>query len=120
MSPRDALPKESRASTVQHGQLTAENLSLEVGEVSFVYRRFGNEQTAAPALVLLQHFRGNLDNWDPALVDRLAQDREVILLDNRGVGGSTGVVPESVTTMARGCDGSSGRVPDSSGASARL
>jgi pimeloyl-ACP methyl ester carboxylesterase len=90
-----------RLSTVQDGQLTAENLSLEVGEVSFAYRRFGNEQTAAPALVMLQHFRGNLDNWDPALVDRLAQDREVILLDNRGVGGSTGVVPENVTTMAR-------------------
>ena len=50
---------------------------------------------------MLQHFRGNLDNWDPALVDRLAQDREVILVDNRGVGGSTGVVPENVTAMAR-------------------
>jgi pimeloyl-ACP methyl ester carboxylesterase len=50
---------------------------------------------------MLQHFRGNLDSWDPALVDRLAQDREVILLDNRGVGGSTGVVPEDVTAMAR-------------------
>jgi hypothetical protein len=52
-------------------------------------------------MVMLQHFRGNLDSWDPALVDRLAQDREVILLDNRGVGGSTGVVPEDVTAMAR-------------------
>ena len=49
--------------------------------MSFVYRRFGNPQTAAPALVMLQHFRGNLDSLDPALVDRLAQDREVILLD---------------------------------------
>jgi pimeloyl-ACP methyl ester carboxylesterase len=83
------------------GQLTAENLSLEVGGVAFVYRRFGAEHTAAPPLVMLQHFRGNLDNWDPALVDRLAQDREIILVDNRGVGGSTGVVPENVTTMAR-------------------
>ena len=101
MSTPDALSKESLVSTVQDGQLTAENLSLEVGEVSFAYRRFGNEQTAGPALVMLQHFRGNLDNWDPALVDRLAQDREVILLDNRGVGGSTGVVPENVTIMAR-------------------
>jgi pimeloyl-ACP methyl ester carboxylesterase len=51
--------------------------------------------------VMLQHFRGNLDSWDPALVDRLAQDREVILVNNRGVGGSTGVVPENVTAMAR-------------------
>src|SRR3954464_5873710 len=101
MSTRDALSEPSLVSKVQDGQLTAANLSLEVGEVSFVYRRFGNAHAAAPALVTLQHFRGNLDNWDPALVDRLALDREVILVDNRGVGGSTGVVPESVTPMAR-------------------
>ena len=101
MSTREALSEVSPVSRVEDGQLTAKNLSLEVGDVSFVYRRFGNAQTAASALVMLQHFRGNLDNWDPALVDRLAQDREVILVDNRGVGGSTGVVPENVTTMAR-------------------
>jgi pimeloyl-ACP methyl ester carboxylesterase len=88
-------------STVPDGQLTVENLSLEVGDVSFAYRRFGNGRAAAPPLVLLQHFRGNLDSWDPALVDRLAQDREVILVNNRGVGASTGVVPENVTIMAR-------------------
>jgi len=88
-------------STVPDGQLTVENLSLEVGDVSFVYRRFGNARAAAPALVMLQHFRGNLDDWDPALVDRLAEDREVILVNNRGVGGSTGAVPENVTAMAR-------------------
>ena len=49
----------------------------------------------------MQHFRGNLDNWDPALVDRLARDREVILLANSGVGASTGVVPDNVTDMTR-------------------
>src|SRR2546421_11897991 len=101
MTTPEALSQDSPVSTVSDGQLTAENLSLEVGDVSFVYRRFGNEETPAPALVMLQHFRGNLDSWDPALVDRLAQDREVILLDNRGVGASAGVVPENVTTMAR-------------------
>src|SRR4051812_39906438 len=101
MSTPQALSNGSPVSTVSDGQLTAENLAIEVGDVSFVYRRFGNEGTAAPALVMLQHFRGNLDSWDPALVDRLAQDREVILVDNRGVGGSTGVVPENVTAMAR-------------------
>jgi hypothetical protein len=26
--------------------------------------------------VMLQHFRGNLDNWDPALTDALAAKRE--------------------------------------------
>jgi hypothetical protein len=48
------LSNGSPVSTVSDGQLTAENLSLEVGDVLFVYRRFGNEETAAPALVMLQ------------------------------------------------------------------
>jgi pimeloyl-ACP methyl ester carboxylesterase len=51
--------------------------------------------------VCLQHFRGNLEFWDPILIDRIAQDREVILLANRGVGSSTGTVPDNVTDMAR-------------------
>ena len=82
-------------------ELTAENRSVEIDRESFVYRRFGNADTDAPPLVCLEHFRGNLDNWDPALVDRLARDREVILLANRGVGASTGVVPDNVTDMTR-------------------
>ena len=77
------------------------NRAAEVDGETFVYRRFGGDQTDAPALLCLQHFRGNLDNWDPALVDRLAEDREVILLDNRGVGSSTGTVPDNVPDMAR-------------------
>src|SRR3984893_4818734 len=96
-----AVSQEKLSPTAPDSQLTAENLSLEVGDDSFVYRRFGNEHTPGPALVMLQHFRGNLDSWDPALVDRLAHSREVILVNNRGVGGSTGIVPENVTTMAR-------------------
>ena len=83
------------------GQLSAENRSAEIEGATLVYRRFGNAEAAAPPLVCLQHFRGNLDNWDPALVDRLAADREVVLVDNRGVGGSTGAVPDNVPDMAR-------------------
>ena len=51
-------------------QLTEENRSVEVDGESFVYRRYGNTETDAPPLICLQHFRGNLDNWDPALVAR--------------------------------------------------
>lgn len=83
------------------GQLTAENRSVEVDGDWFVYRRFGNTQTDVPPLMFLQHFRGNLDFWDPTLVDRIARDREVVLLANRGVGASAGVVPDNVTDMAR-------------------
>jgi len=89
------------APTTRDGQLTAENRQLEVDGETFMYRRFGNDETGAPPLLCLQHFRGNLDNWDPALVDRLAEDRVVILLDNRGVGSSTGRVPDNVRWLRR-------------------
>jgi pimeloyl-ACP methyl ester carboxylesterase len=52
-------------------------------------------------VVFLQHFRGNLDNWDPALVDDIAAEREVILVDNRGVGLSTGTTPHTVKGLPR-------------------
>jgi pimeloyl-ACP methyl ester carboxylesterase len=53
-------------------------------------------------VVLLQHFRGNLDNWDPALIDALAADRRVVAFDNVGVGATTGTTPSSVQAMAHG------------------
>jgi pimeloyl-ACP methyl ester carboxylesterase len=80
---------------------TAPNLAVEATNgVTYAYRRLGDAPVGAPPLVLLQHFRGNLDNWDPALVDALASMREVILFDNAGVGGSTGRTPRTVTAMA--------------------
>jgi pimeloyl-ACP methyl ester carboxylesterase len=102
MTTTDELSRDTAACTTGPGsQLAAANQPIQIDGDTFVYRRFGNEQTDAPPLICLQHFRGNLDSWDPVLVDRLAQGREVILLDNRGVGGSTGIVPENVTDMAR-------------------
>ena len=84
------------------GQATAENLTVEAANgITYAYRRFGNADTDAPPLLFLQHFRGNLDNWDPLMVDKFAEHREVILLDNTGVGLSTGAVPRTVTEMAR-------------------
>ena len=66
--------------------------------IDYAYRETG---TGTPVLVLLQHFRGNLDNWDPALIDALASDRRVVTFDNAGVGGSTGTTPSTVAQMAR-------------------
>jgi pimeloyl-ACP methyl ester carboxylesterase len=65
--------------------------------IDYAYRDVGE---GTPPLVLLQHFRGNLDNWDPALIDALASDRRVVTFDNAGVGGSTGSTPGTVTQMA--------------------
>jgi pimeloyl-ACP methyl ester carboxylesterase len=67
---------------------TAETELVEAAGVDFAYRRLG--RPAGVPLVLLQHFRGNLDNWDPALTDALAAHREVLLVDYPGVGSSTG------------------------------
>ncbi len=68
--------------------------------IDYAYRDTGAGEGAVP-LVLLQHFRGNLDNWDPALVDALAARRRVVTFDNAGVGGSTGTTPDTIEPMAR-------------------
>jgi pimeloyl-ACP methyl ester carboxylesterase len=65
--------------------------------VDYAYREAG---AGTVPLVLLQHFRGNLDNWDPALIDLLASTRHVVTFDNTGVGGSAGTTPATVTQMA--------------------
>jgi pimeloyl-ACP methyl ester carboxylesterase len=68
--------------------------------IDYAYRDTGGGEGGVP-VVLLQHFRGNLDNWDPALIDALAPARRVITFDNAGVGGSTGTTPNTVEQMAR-------------------
>ena len=65
--------------------------------VEYAYRDLGEGDVP---LVLLQHFRGNLDNWDPALVDALASSRRVVAFDNAGVGATTGTTPNTIEAMA--------------------
>ena len=72
-------------------RVTADN------SIEYAYRDLGAGDVP---LVLLQHFRGNLDNWDPALVDALAADRRVITFDNVGVGATTGSTPSTIEAMA--------------------
>jgi pimeloyl-ACP methyl ester carboxylesterase len=74
-------------------RVTAEN------GIEYAYRDVGGGDVP---FVLLQHFRGNLDNWDPALIDALAADRRVIAFDNVGVGATTGRTPTTVEAMAHG------------------
>jgi pimeloyl-ACP methyl ester carboxylesterase len=72
-------------------RVTAENA------IEYAYRELGDGDLP---LVLLQHFRGNLDNWDPALIDDLAAERRVVPFDNVGVGATTGTTPNTVEAMA--------------------
>ena len=77
----------------------AENQVLSASNgVDYAYRTLGASD--ATTLVMLQHFRGNLDNWDPALIDALTNGRRVITFDNRGVAASSGTTPSTVAQMA--------------------
>ena len=85
--------------TVAATYVDAENQMLSASNgVDYAYRATGDAD-AAP-LVTLQHFRGNLDNWDPALIDALAHGRQVITFDNRGVAASSGRTPNTIAQMA--------------------
>ncbi|APG05933.1 alpha/beta hydrolase [Luteibacter rhizovicinus DSM 16549] len=77
---------------------SADNQYVEAGGVRYAYRRFG--KPGRTPLLCLQHFTGTLDNWDPAIVDAHAADREVILFENAGVGRSGGTVPSNIAGMA--------------------
>jgi pimeloyl-ACP methyl ester carboxylesterase len=80
----------------RHDTATTQFLETPVGR--FAYRRLGSE--SGVPLLLLQHFRGNMDSWDPAVVDGLSETRPLILLDARGIGGSSPPSPDNVAEMA--------------------
>ena len=67
--------------------------------IDYAFRDVGSGDVP---LILLQHFRGNLDSWDPALIDALAVHRRVITFDNVGVAATTGSTPNTVEAMAHG------------------
>uniref|UniRef100_A0A9E7ZXN5 Alpha/beta hydrolase n=1 Tax=Bosea sp. NBC_00436 TaxID=2969620 RepID=A0A9E7ZXN5_9HYPH len=71
---------------------------VEAGGVRFAYRRLGPE--AGIPLILLQHFTGTMDAWDPAVVNALAARRPVIAFNNAGIGTSSGETPDSVEQQA--------------------
>ncbi|MFL6163506.1 MAG: alpha/beta fold hydrolase [Jatrophihabitantaceae bacterium] len=76
----------------------AATLTVEVGGTPFAYREVG--PTTGVPVVFLHHFTASLDDWDPAVVDGIAAQRRVILVDLRGVGRSGGATPDSVEAMA--------------------
>ena len=86
----------SATATVSYTGASTQRVAAGNG-IEYAYRDPGAGD--AP-LVLLQHFRGNLDNWDPALVDALAADRRVVTFDNVGVGATTGRTPNTIEAMA--------------------
>jgi len=72
--------------------------SITAGDVTYAYRELGPK--GGIPVIFFVHLAANLDNWDPRIVDPIAMEHHVIAFDNRGVGASTGQVPDNVEAMA--------------------
>lgn len=85
----------------QSGALTSPTLSAKtkyatVNGRTLAYRIIGKGEP----LILCNRFRGILDSWDPAFIDKLAKIYKVILFDYTGVGLSTGELPLTMNEVA--------------------
>jgi pimeloyl-ACP methyl ester carboxylesterase len=76
----------------------APSRTVTAGGVTFAYRELGPK--GGIPVVFFVHLAATLDNWDPRIIDPIAEHRHVIAFDQRGVGASTGEVPDSVEAMA--------------------
>jgi pimeloyl-ACP methyl ester carboxylesterase len=72
--------------------------SITAGDVTYAYRELGPK--GGIPVIFFVHLAANLDNWDPRIIDPIAREHHVIAFDNRGVGASTGQVPDNVEAMA--------------------
>jgi pimeloyl-ACP methyl ester carboxylesterase len=70
-----------------------------VAGTAFAYRELG--PCRGTPLIMVNRFRGTMDEWDPAFIDALARERRVILFDNAGVARSGGT---AATTLAGWAD----------------
>lgn len=66
--------------------------------ITYAYRELGPTQEIP--VIFFVHLSGTLDNWDPRIVDAVAQRRHVITFDQRGIGASTGTFPDTVEAAA--------------------
>src|ERR1700720_1537143 len=87
---------------INYTHQTAPTQFVEAAGIRFAYRRFTNRRFSGKIdipLLFFMHFTGTMDNWDPAVTDGFAQDREVILFNNAGVSSSSGEVPTNCPDM---------------------
>jgi pimeloyl-ACP methyl ester carboxylesterase len=85
-------------STVITAYKDAPTRTVDADGVTYAYRELGPK--GGIPVVFFVHLAATLDNWDPRIIDPIAATHHVIAFDNRGVGGSTGRVPDSVEAMA--------------------
>lgn len=79
--------------------ITTRNAYITVNGDQIAYREIGKGKSDLP-LVMLVHLAATLDNWDPKLLDLVAEDNHIIVLDLPGVGASEGKVADTIPGMA--------------------
>jgi pimeloyl-ACP methyl ester carboxylesterase len=67
--------------------------TITAGGVKFAYRELGPK--GGVPVVFFVHLAATLDNWDPRIIDPIAQTRHVIAFDQQGVGASSGDVRDT-------------------------
>lgn len=85
-------------SSEQQSYLQVPAKTVTAGGVTYAYREMGPK--GGVPVVFLIHLAGTMDNWDPRIIDPIAAKHHVITFSNRGVGASTGTVPDSIDSMA--------------------
>jgi pimeloyl-ACP methyl ester carboxylesterase len=72
--------------------------TVTAGGTTYAYRELGPK--GGIPVVFFVHLAATLDNWDPRIIDPIAKNRHVITFDQRGVGASTGEVPDTIEEAA--------------------
>lgn len=85
-------------SSEQQSYLQVPAKTLTASGVSYAYREMGPR--GGVPVVFLIHLGGTMDNWDPSIIHPIAEKHHVITFSNRGVGATTGSVPDSIEAMA--------------------
>lgn len=88
------------SATNTYSPTTAKTQYVDAGSTRYAYRRIGTQQGIP--LVLAHRFRATIDWWDPAFIEALAAERDVILFDNVGIGYTEGAPMSTVQAYASG------------------
>ncbi|ASZ11388.1 alpha/beta hydrolase [Chitinophaga pendula] len=76
---------------------------VDVNGSKHAYRELG--ASSGTPVLMVAPLGSNMDDWDPAITNGLAQQYKVILFDIQGVGASTGTTPNNIADMAKDVTG---------------
>ena len=78
--------------------LTAKTQFAKISDTkTLAYRTFGE----GSPIILANRFRGDLDSWDPAFLDLLAENHQVVIFQFNGTGSSKGIQAKTNMEMAQ-------------------